>query len=88
MNSLYTNVLKQLPIMAKVNPPNTKLIYCLCIFPLNYDAYAIVQTFKFPIYLTRQKGKNTLQKQHTSDVVLLTNGSTTQRAPEQISLIS
>lgn len=30
---------KQLPTMAKVDPPNTELICCLCIFPLNYDVH-------------------------------------------------
>lgn len=47
-----------------------------------------VQTFKFPIRLTGQKWKNTLQKRHTRDVVFSPNGSTTQRALEQIALIS
>lgn len=48
----------------------------------------VIQTCKFPIHLIEQKQKNTLQKQHTSDVVFLPNGSTMQRSLEQISLIS
>lgn len=43
--------------MAKVDPSNIELIYCLCIFPLNYDVPASSPNIKIPHPSHRTKVK-------------------------------